>query len=118
MPTLLKLDMTKLLAQKDRFFQGKRTDYADLILVPNRDGRDDYGNDGFIAMSVSREERENGQRGEIVGNWKATENGPPPRSVREPDRPRGQYQQRQQRQERAQAPRDPDLDTPEDEVPF
>ena len=65
MMILLKLDVTKL--DKTRFVKGKKGIYADLRLVerPN-----DYGDDGFIAQVISKEEREAGVKSPIVGNWR------------------------------------------------
>ena len=34
---------------------------------------DDYGNAGFISQDVTKEERQSGVRGEIIGNWKYIE---------------------------------------------
>ena len=51
-------------------FRGAKGDYADLILF---DKPDQYGNDGFVVQSISKERRDAGERGPIVGNWKDTE---------------------------------------------
>lgn len=84
---------------EDRIIKGKKGDYADLILVEKPD---DYGNDGFIAMSVSKEERERQVRGEIVGSFKHV--GGNRQTGNAPSRPRPE--------QRRAAPgrRDPDLD--------
>lgn len=58
----INIDCTKI--EKARFKKGK---YLDLILIEKPD---QYGNDGFVAHSVTKEERENNVRGSIVGNWK------------------------------------------------
>lgn len=61
----LKIDVTKI--NKDRIFVGKKGKYIDLVLVekPN-----DFGDDGFIAHDLKKEEREAGATGGIIGNWK------------------------------------------------
>ena len=64
----LKLDVTKL--NKDLFFKGAKGTYADLTLMDNKDGTDQYGNDGFIVQDVGKERREAGEKGPIIGNWK------------------------------------------------
>lgn len=76
----IKLDVTKL--QKQRFFHGKKGGiYADLILIEHPN---DFGDDGFIAQSVTKEERDAGERGPIVGNWRETNKKPlPPTPVRQ-----------------------------------
>lgn len=60
---VIKLDVTKL--EKGRFHHGKKGIYADLILFekPNE------FSDGFVVQSVSKEEREAGERGPICGSW-------------------------------------------------
>lgn len=47
---------------------GKR--YLNLRLIENKDGPDQYGNDGFVVQDVPKERRAEGERGPIVGNWK------------------------------------------------
>lgn len=64
----LKLDVTKI--PRDKIFVGKKGKYVDLVLHDNREGTDEYGNDGFIAIDTTKEERAAGVRGVIVGNWK------------------------------------------------
>jgi hypothetical protein len=68
--TSLKLNMDKLDAE--RFFHGKST-YCDLVLYDHKDGKDEYGNDGVVRQSVSKEERLSGVKMPIVGNYKKIE---------------------------------------------
>jgi hypothetical protein len=65
---VLKIDVTKI--DKNHLFVGKSGKYLDCILNENRDGPDQYGNIGFIAQSVSKEAKEKGERGPIIGNYK------------------------------------------------
>lgn len=84
---IAKIDVTKL--DKARFVKGKKGIYADLVLMPNRDGVDQYGNDGFVSQGVSKEAREKGTKGAIVGNYrkinKTPDKGPAPKPKAEPD---------------------------------
>lgn len=64
----LNLDVTKI--SKELLYKGKKGTYCDLLLMENKDGTDQYGNDGFAVQGVSKERREAGERGPIVGNWK------------------------------------------------
>jgi hypothetical protein len=100
-----KIDVTKI--KKDWLFEsqkvnkeGKRPIYLDATEMDNRDGTDQYGNDGFILQNPPQELREQGQRGIIIGNW---------RNVK----PKG---------ESKRAPAQPPQDFPprhtEDDVPF
>ena len=63
-----KIDVTKI--NKEYLYKGKSGTYLDVTLIPNKDGQDQYGNDGFIAQSVSKELRDQGVKGPIVGNYK------------------------------------------------
>lgn len=78
---IAKIDVTKL--DKTRFVKGKKGIYADLVLMPNRDGVDQYGNDGMIVQGVGKEAREKGEKGAIVGNYrkinKTPDKGPAPK---------------------------------------
>ena len=65
----LKIDVTKI--DKARLFEGKNgAKYLDITRLENRDGQDRYGNDFMVVQSVTKEERESGKRGPILGNGK------------------------------------------------
>jgi hypothetical protein len=70
---IAKIDVTKL--DKAHFFKGAKGIYADLVLIPNKDGVDQYGNDGFVSQGVSKEAREKGIKGSIVGNYRKINKG-------------------------------------------
>lgn len=55
---------------KSALYEGKQGKYLSLTLMENKDGADQYGNDGFIVQDIGKERREKGERGPIVGNWK------------------------------------------------
>lgn len=82
----IKLDVKKL--DKTAFFQGKTALYADLVLKDNRDGTDAYGNDGFVVQSLSKERRDAGEKGPIVGNWKHLGQKPAPKPAPAPAAPK------------------------------
>lgn len=63
----LKLDVTKI--DKARLFKGEKGTYLDCTLLYN-EVSDQYGNNGFISQDVSKEERESGIKGAILGNAK------------------------------------------------
>lgn len=64
-----KIDVTKI--KKEWLFASQKgAKYLDITLLENKNGPDDYGNDGFIVQSPPREEREKGTKGPIIGNWK------------------------------------------------
>jgi len=61
----LNIDVTKL--DKKRLHKGAKGTYANLTVLL-KDAPDQYGNDGMIVEDVSKEERESGTKGAIVGN--------------------------------------------------
>ena len=61
----LKLDVTKI--DKARLFQGKKGVYLDATVFLN-DEAGQYGDNGMITQDVSKEEREAGNKGAILGN--------------------------------------------------
>jgi hypothetical protein len=62
-----KIDVTKI--DKSFLFKGKSGTYLDVALIPNKSGRDQYGNDGMIVQSVSKQARQEGKKGPILGNY-------------------------------------------------
>ena len=63
----LKIDVTKI--DKSHLFKGEKGTYLDVTLMEN-DQVDEYGNAGFVFQSVSKEAREAGVKGPIIGNYK------------------------------------------------
>ena len=68
---IAKIDVTKI--DKTFLFKGAKGTYLDLVLIPNRDGTDQYGNDGMVKQGISKEAREAGKDGAILGNYKTIE---------------------------------------------
>lgn len=60
-----KIDVSKI--DKAHLFEGKKGKYLDFAL---HDKPNEYGDDGFITQSVSKEARDKGIKGGIIGNWK------------------------------------------------
>lgn len=66
----ISIDVTKL--EKTRFKRvtkqnGQNAVYADIVLIPRQDDR---GNDYMVVQGVTKEERDQGNRGPILGNGK------------------------------------------------
>lgn len=66
----------------EKLISGKKGRYLDLVVFL-RDDKDQYGNDGFVSQSVTKEERERGVKMPILGNAKwlgggAAANAPTP----------------------------------------
>lgn len=64
----LKIDVSKI--DKDRLYKGAKGTYLDASLYVDLDQADQYGNHGMITQQVSKEEREAGTKGAILGNGK------------------------------------------------
>ena len=83
---IAKINVEKI--ENERIVQGKKGKYLDLVLMENRDGTDQYGNDGFVCHSVTKEERLKGVKGTIVGNFKrmgSSSSRPAPTSAPPPE---------------------------------
>lgn len=50
--------------------KGPGHEYLTFTLVPSKTGPDQYDNDGFISQNVSKEQKAQGIKGPIIGNWK------------------------------------------------
>ena len=99
----IKIDVSKI--DKARIFEGKKGKYLDLTTFIDLDKQGEYGDNGFISQSVSKEERDAKVQTPILGNVtvfyndsKPSENHPnttqPPRGVDDaPNQaPRGESQ--------------------------
>lgn len=64
----VKINVTRI--DKSAIFEGKSGKYVDMLLMENKDGTDQYGNEGFVTQGISKERREAGERGQIIGNWR------------------------------------------------
>ncbi len=63
---VLKIDVTKI-SKEDLFVGKKGGKYLDAAL---HDKPNDFGDDGFVTQSVSKEKRDAGVKGPIIGNWR------------------------------------------------
>lgn len=63
----IKLDVTKI--EKTKLYKGDKGTYLNATILM-KDESDQYGNIGIIVQNVSKEEREAGVKGAILGNVK------------------------------------------------
>ena len=79
----IKLDVTKI--DKQRLFSGQKGTYLDATVFIDIDELDQYGNSGMITQDVSKEEKQSGVKGNILGNvkvfWKDSNNQPQQQQV-------------------------------------
>ena len=64
----IKLDVTKI--DKSRIFKGQKGQYLDLTTFIEVDEQDQYGNNGFICQSTTKDEQAAGVKTPILGNAK------------------------------------------------
>jgi len=64
----LKIDVTKI--DKARLFAGQKGTYLDATIFVDTKEFDQYGNSGMITQNVSKEEKDQGVQGAILGNCK------------------------------------------------
>ena len=90
----LKIDVSKI--DKARLFSGQKGTYLDATIFVELAELDQYGNSGMITQDVTKEEKAQGVKGNILGNGKVfwVENGQAPQ-------PQGQggYQQQSPQQQ-------------------
>ena len=64
----LKIDVSKI--DKNRLFKGQKGTYLDATAFVDLDQLDQYGHSGMITQDVSKDERAQGVKGNILGNSK------------------------------------------------
>lgn len=88
----LKIDVSKI--DKARLFKGQKGIYLDATAFIDLDQLDEYGNSGMITQDVSKDERAQGMKGNILGNSKVffKDNGQPTQTVhhQQPKAPQAQ----------------------------
>jgi hypothetical protein len=67
---MIKLKISTWKIDKSHLYEGKNGKYLNCVLFENKDGTGEYGDDGFIVQDVTKEAREAGERGPIIGNWR------------------------------------------------
>jgi hypothetical protein len=64
----LKINLSAI--EASRVFKGAKGDYLDCTVFIELDQLDQYGNSGMITQNVSKEEKDQGVKGPILGNCK------------------------------------------------
>ena len=64
----LKISVNQI--EKARLFKGQKNTYLDATVFIDLDELDQYGNSGMITQDVSKEEKNQGVKGPILGNAK------------------------------------------------
>jgi hypothetical protein len=66
-----RIDVTQI--DKSRLYQGKKGKYLDIVLIPTPNAK--YEQTHMVVQSVSKKERDQGIKGNILGNAKEIERG-------------------------------------------
>jgi len=93
-----KLNVTKI--DKAKLYKGEKGTYLDIVLIEKTG--DAYGNDYMVVQDVSKEERERGVKGAILGNGKTIGQRAPQQAPAQP----------------APKPRTPPAKGADEDVPF
>jgi len=80
----LNIDVSKIDAK--RLYKGKKGQYLSATLFLKEE-TDQYGNNGFIVESITKEEREKGLKGTIIGSAKFMVAGGPQKQEEPSDLP-------------------------------
>jgi hypothetical protein len=76
----VKLKINVSMIEKARLFAGKKGKYLDATVFIDVDNKDQYENNGMITQDVSKEEKDSGVKGPILGNvqvfWRDDNNAP------------------------------------------
>ena len=64
----IKIDVSKI--DKNRLYKGAKGTYLDAVAFIDTETATQYGDHGMITQSVSKEEKEQGVKGAILGNGK------------------------------------------------
>lgn len=98
----IRLKLNVSMIEKARLFKGKKGTYLDATVFIDVDQQDQYGNNGMITQDVSKEERDSGVKGPILGNVEVFYND----------------SQQQQQEPQQQAPQQQPVDDFDDDIPF
>lgn len=98
----LKIDVSKI--DKARLFSGQKGTYLDATIFVDLDQLDQYGNSGMITQDVSKDEKAQGIKGNILGNGKVfwKEQGQAPQAQQNGFQQQAPQQQQQAPQQQAQ----------------
>lgn len=116
----LKIDVSKI--DKTRLFKGQKGVYLDATVFIDTNELDQYGNSGMITQNVTKEEKDQGVKGAILGNCKVFWNDAGQQPQQQAYQQQPQYQQAQPMQQ-PQAPQQTQpqaggFDDFDDDIPF
>ena len=116
----LKINVSQI--DKARLFAGQKGKYLDATVFIDLNDLDQYGNSGMITQDVSKEEKQQGVQGNILGNCKVfwSDQDQAPQAHQQAPQQQGGFQQQapqQQTQQFKKQGRDSQGFTPQQQVP-
>lgn len=99
---MIKVSINVNSIDKSRLYEGKKGKYLNICLIETPDSK--YGNDFMVVEDVTKEEREAGKKGNILGDAKIM--------VSKTPRPKEQFAEKVQAEGGAPKQEEPDLDCP------
>lgn len=78
------IDQIAIPVDMNNIFRGEKGLYCSLTIMENRDGVDQYGNEGFASVDLGKDRRMSGEKGPILGNWKTIGQRPPNQNTAPP----------------------------------
>ena len=128
----VKLNVSQI--DKARLFRGEKGMYLDATVFIDTEQESQWGDNGMVTQDVSKEERDQGIKGNILGNVKVFWSGPSDQQQQQAPQQQQNYQQapqqqqQQYQQERQQPPaqyqQSPNQNVPnandfnDDQIPF
>ena len=111
----LKIDVSKI--DKSKLFKGQKGTYLDAQVFIDIDQKDQYDNNGMITQAVSKQEKDQGVKGAILGNCRVFWKDGNQQQNYQPQAQGYQHQQQPQPQAQPQAQQQgaPGVD---DDIPF
>jgi hypothetical protein len=76
-PISIKIDVTKL--DKTAFYKGQKGTYCTLVVWPNKDGEDQYGNHASVKQDLGKDRRD--EQAPFIGNARIIQRKNAPRSA-------------------------------------
>jgi hypothetical protein len=102
---ILNINFRKI--DQSRLKKTEKGSYGDLILIDSPREQNGIHIDGFVKQGVTKEEREAKVEMPILGDWRHVGK-----------KPQGEHSSRPKPPVAKHPPSDPNLDTPEDDIPF
>jgi len=79
----ISIDVTKI--DKQRLYEGKKGKYANMTAFIDTENKSQYGDNGVVTQSTTKEERQNGVKLPVIGNVKVFYSDLPHETPQQPE---------------------------------